>query len=179
MLLDFPEMIASNGVLDIGSGAGFPGLPLAIARPRKEFSLLEANRRKCEFIRQMVSRLALGNVNVINARAEDLARTEARESFDLALARAVASMPAVLEYSLPLVAVGGSAVLQRGRREEGDASLAASVAGSLGGQLDRIEPVRPYIEAENLNVWIFKKTDATPVKYPRRAGIPGKRPLGP
>lgn len=178
VLLDFPEMASSENVIDIGSGAGFPGLPLAIARPQKRFLLLESNRKKCVFIGQMLAELEIGNVEVINSRAEDLARTDARESFDLALARAVSSLPAVLEYSLPLVAVGGHAILQRGRRNANDAEISRDVAAQLGGGLDHIEPVQPYHGVRNLHVWVFSKHHPTDSRFPRRPGIPGKRPLG-
>ena len=176
-LLAFRELDDIEKIIDIGSGAGFPGLPLAIARPQQHFTLLEANARKSEFIRQTISLLDLDNAVVINCRAEDLARTPERESYGLALARAVGPLAVVLEYCLPLVQVGGHALLQRGDRENGDSTRAGTVAHLLGGELVRVEPVQPFPEAKNLHVWVFGKPEASPSLFPRRAGIPGKRPL--
>ncbi|MBE0428571.1 MAG: 16S rRNA (guanine(527)-N(7))-methyltransferase RsmG [Thermoleophilia bacterium] len=176
-LLRLPELAEATAVADIGSGAGFPGLPLAIARPQSRFVLIEANRRKSDFVSRSASALGLDNVRVLPARAEEAARSDLRESFDATLARAVGSLPEVLEYSIPLLRLGGYALLQRGAREPGDDAAAKTAGKALGGELVRVETAKPYPEAKNLHVWIFKKTADTPSAYPRRPGIPRKRPL--
>lgn len=178
-LLALPELQRASQVIDIGSGAGVPGLPLAIALPSAAFSLLEANGRKCDFIRGAVASLGLANVTVVCARAEDAGRSELREVFDTALARAVGPLEVVLEYALPFLRHGGNALLQRGQRRPGDEVQAAAIAAMLGGRLERIKAVQPYPEAKNLHIWVFHKIAATPERYPRRPGMPKKRPLAP
>lgn len=176
-LLNLPEIRLAGSVVDIGSGAGLPGLPLAIALPATRVTMLEANHRKSAFIAAMIGRLGLANASVLAARAEDAGRTGLREAFDVALARAVGSLPEVLEYALPLIGLGGHALLQRGAREKGDDAAARAAAAQLGGELLRIEKAQPYPEASDLHIWVWKKAAATPDRYPRRAGMPRKRPL--
>lgn len=178
-LLVLEELKRAAKVIDIGSGAGLPGLPLAVALPSARFSLLEANSRKCDFIRKATAGLGLNNINVVCARAEEAARSELREAFDLALARAVGPLEVVLEYALPFLKQGGSALLQRGQRQPGDEERAGAVAAMLGGRLVRVETVQPYPEAKNLHIWVFQKQAATPDRFPRRPGMPKKRPLAP
>jgi len=176
-LMNLPEMQAAHTLIDIGSGAGFPGLPLAIANPQIEVCMLEANNKKAAFISAMAEELSLANALVICQRAEDAGRTALRDQYDVAVARAVGSLSEVLEYTLPLVKVGGHVLLQRGAREEGDDAAAKKAAAMLGGSLQRISPADPYPEARNLNIWVWEKETATPAKYPRRPGVPRKRPL--
>ena len=176
-LLPFEEFANAKEVVDVGSGAGFPGLPLAIARPEKTFFLLESNSMKCDFIDDALRLLELNNVKTIRSRAEESALDESRDRFDLAVARAVGSLPVVIEYVLPLVKPGGAALLQRGAREEGDETSAAVVAGLLGGRLDRVELVHPYHGSKNLHIWVLSKLVPTPERFPRRPGVAKKRPL--
>ncbi len=178
-LLGFREFDAAGSVVDIGSGAGFPGLPLAISRPEKSFTLVEANRKKCEFLASVTRLLDLANVEIISDRAEKVCHSKLRESFDLALARAVGPLPVVLEYALPLLDLQGTALFQRGSREAGDEATAAGVAALLGGQLQRISAVSPYPDAKDLNVWVFSKVSPTNARFPRRIGVAKKRPLKP
>lgn len=177
-LLALPETGPVMSVIDVGSGGGFPGLPLAIARPSVSFSLLESNSRKCIFIESCIDLLGLRNARVINSRAETAGHAETRESFDLALARALGPLPVVLELALPLVRPGGFLLMQRGGRRSGDEAVALEVAPMLGGSLRRVVPVKPYPQARRLHVWVFEKQNTTPDCYPRRPGIPRKRPLG-
>ncbi len=177
-LLAFSEVANTQSIADVGSGAGLPGLPLAIALPNACFVLIESNHRKCDFIEETAALVGLDNTAVACTRAEEAGRSSFRESFDVALARAVAPLPVVLEYTLPLVSVGGFALLSRGARRDGDSAAAASVAGLLGGSLVRIHPVSPYPGARNLHAWLFRKDAPTPDRFPRRPGIPAKRPLG-
>ncbi|MBI5869731.1 MAG: 16S rRNA (guanine(527)-N(7))-methyltransferase RsmG [Actinobacteria bacterium] len=176
-LIGFEEFAGAQNIVDIGSGAGFPGLPLAIACPDKSFSLLEASSKKCDFIDEAIELLEIDNVKTIRARAEEAALGEQRDRFDLAIARAVGPLAVVIEYVLPLVKPAGAVLLQRGAREEGDESTASAVAGQLGGRLDRIESVHPYPDSKNLHVWVLTKLIRTPDRFPRRPGMAKKRPL--
>jgi 16S rRNA (guanine527-N7)-methyltransferase len=176
-LLDFPKLNTPANAVDIGSGAGLPGIPLAIARPDLKITLLESSKKKSNFISLALQRLGLANARVLNMRAEEAGRSSLRESFDLAFARAVGPLPVVLEYSLPLLARGGLAILQRGRRIAGDEEKAQRASSILGGSLVRITPVLPYAGARHLHVWVFKKKTPTPNRFPRKPGIARKRPL--
>jgi len=178
-LINEPAFQAATEIVDVGSGAGFPGLPLAIAAPKKKFTLIESVSRKCEFIATAASDLGLKNVTVLNSRAEDAGRSSLRDHFDLALARAVGPFAVVIEYVMPLIRPDGSALLQRGAREDGDEETATAVAALLGGRLESFKSVRPYPEAANLHLWVFTKTSPTPDRFPRRPGMAKKRPLRP
>lgn len=178
-LLAFPEFEKAENIVDVGSGAGFPGLPLAVARPDKTFSLLESTSRKCDFIDYAARLLGLGNVISLRSRAEDAARSDFRDHFDLAVARAVGPLPVVIEYVLPLLKIGGIALLQRGSREQQDEISASHAATLLGGKLEQIKQSHPYPDSKNLHIWVFSKLRPTPERFPRRTGIAKKRPLAP
>ena len=168
----------ASRVIDVGAGAGFPGLPIKIAQPDISLTLLEATRKKCEFLRAMIDELHLTNVLVVNARAEDAAHDPAhRESYDVAIARAVAEMPTLLEYLLPFVRIGGVAVAQKSKEAVNDVQHAEFAMTTLGGRLADIISVRVPELNEARYLVVIEKTAATPGKYPRRAGMPAKRPL--
>ncbi len=176
-LLDFEEVRDSRQAIDVGSGAGFPGIPLAIALPNLNLTLLDSNAKKCGFLSRVTGILGLSNVEVIWERAETAGRSRFRDNYDLALARALGPLPLALEYVLPFVEPGGHCVLQRGQRQTGDTDVAAAVACLLSGELDRVTPVKPYPSARNLHVWVFTKVGKTPTAFPRRPGQAKKRPL--
>jgi 16S rRNA (guanine527-N7)-methyltransferase len=177
-LLEFPELIEALKIVDIGTGAGFPGLPLAIAMPDAVFSLVESNKKKCEFISGSIRSIGIDNVQVEHVRAEDFGISENRGGFNVALARAVSSLPVVLEYTVPLLRAGGYALLQRGARTKDDKKTAVAASALIGSELLKIVPVFPYPGAKHLHVWVFKKIVETPLMYPRRSGMPVKKPLG-
>lgn len=170
---------SGGSLIDVGSGAGFPGLPIALARPDMQVTLLEATRKKCDFLRHVVARLGVGNVSIVNARAEDAARDPAhRERHAVAVARAVAEMATLAEYLLPFVRIGGWIVAQKSGEIEAEVGRAGAAIMALGGHLRRIAPLRlPGIEEARCAV-IVDKIAPTPDKYPRRAGMPEKRPIG-
>ena len=176
-LLGIDELASASSVIDVGSGAGFPGLPLALSRPDMHFTLLDSSSKKCDFLRMAVATLELQNVDVVNARSEEAVSTGLRDNFDAALARALGPLATLIEYTLPFVKAGGFAVLQRGADRPGDEETAAKVAARLNGSLSRVLPVFPYPEAKNLNVWVFSKTSMTPTRFPRKPGLARKRPL--
>lgn len=176
-LLSFPELVEAGRLADIGSGAGFPGLPLAICRPDLDLTLIESNRKKAEFIAEFIARSGLTNAIALALRAEIAGASNLRESFDIALARAVGSISLSMEYASPLLKSGGHLLLQRGESLPGDDQKAASAGSALALRLMRVTTVSPFPEARNLNVWVFKKTGPTPDRFPRKPGIPKKRPL--
>jgi 16S rRNA (guanine527-N7)-methyltransferase len=165
-------------IVDVGTGAGFPGFPLKIIFPSMHLTLLESVGKKVDFCRHMVEILQLENVEVLNMRAEDLGQNpHYREKFDWAVARAVASMPILMEYLLPLVRVGGAVLAQKGENAHAEAQTAEKAILLLGGNLRRITKITlPGVVEERFLVVVDKKA-ATPSQYPRRAGLPSKKPL--
>lgn len=165
-------------VIDVGTGAGFPGLPLRFVCPYIELTLLEATAKKTTFLEHIVSRLKLNNVKILNARAEDAGQNMAvREQHDIVLARAVAQMPALGEYMLPLCRVGGRCVALKGENAVSEAQQAENALRIFGGHLEKVIPVELPQVAETHYLVVIQKIAATPPAYPRRAGMPTKRPL--
>lgn len=174
--LELPELPSASSLADIGSGAGFPGLPLAIALPRAQIHLVESNGRKCEFIRRAIAATGLRNAFVVHARAESW--TGGRGGMDVVTARAVAPLPVLAEYAAPLLRVGGSLVAWRGRRDPEGEAAAARAGAELGLQMREPASVRPYREAANRHLHLMTKVSDTPPRFPRRPGAAAKRPLG-
>jgi 16S rRNA (guanine527-N7)-methyltransferase len=163
---------------DAGSGAGFPGIPVAIARPDLRVALIESTKKKCQFLETCTSHLALTNVRIICARAEDAGRDpRLRESFQMAVSRAVASLPVLAELCLPLVTQTGIFVAMKGPEGRKQAEAAASAIGALGGALESIHVLTLPGGAGQRSLVVVRKVAATPDRYPRRPGIPAKRPL--
>jgi 16S rRNA (guanine527-N7)-methyltransferase len=165
-------------VIDVGAGAGFPGIPLKLVCPRMRLTLLEATGKKVTFLDHVVARLGLRRVVAIKARAEELARDPGhREAYDLALVRAVADLPVVAEYALPFLKVGGWLVAQKGETGAAEAWAAGRAITLLGGELCRVQPVELPGLPEDRSLVVIEKVSPTPEKYPRRPGLPAKRPL--
>jgi 16S rRNA (guanine527-N7)-methyltransferase len=174
--LDLDVVSGARRIADLGSGAGFPGLALAVALPDAEVSLVESQRRKCGFLERMCAAAAIENASVVCARAEEWSAGMDRN--DAVLARALAPQTVVLEYAAPLLRMGGALVDWRGRRDpaaEGAADRAASVLG-----LSRVETrrVTPFVQATDRHLHVFVKVEEVPARFPRRPGIARKRPLG-
>ncbi len=174
--LEMPLLESPLRAVDIGSGAGFPGLALAIARPDTTFVLVEASSRKCAFIERAVARCSLANVEVMNTRVE--AWPEGVGCFDLAMARAVGQLEVVLEYAAPLLRRGGWLISWRGSREPEAEARANHAAGLLGMQVGVVRHVIPYPGAVNRHLHTATKVVETPERFPRRPGVASKRPLG-
>jgi 16S rRNA (guanine527-N7)-methyltransferase len=174
--LDFDLLRLAREVADIGAGAGFPGLALAVALPHAQFRLVESQRRKCEFIARTADVARIANALVVCARAEQWSEGLARN--DAVLARALASQPVVLEYAAPLLRVGGALLDWRGRREPAEEQAALRAAAELGLELREIRHVEPFAAARDRHVHVWEKMADTPERFPRRAGIARKRPLG-
>jgi 16S rRNA (guanine527-N7)-methyltransferase len=165
-------------VIDVGTGAGFPGLPLKIACPSMQLTLVESVGKKADFCRHVVKILALEGVDVVQERAESLGRLAAyREQYDWALARAVAALPVLVEFLLPLVRVGGRVLSMKGESGPAEAQTAERAMRVLGGHLRQLVPVHLPGVVEERYLVVVDKVAATPANYPRRIGIPAKRPL--
>ena len=165
--------------IDVGTGAGFPGIPLKLVSPRLQLTLLEATGKKVGFLQHMIELLGLQQVTALHGRAEELGHEPAhRESYDLALARAVAEMATVAEYTLPFCRVGGWVIAQKGEAGGAEAWAANRAIQLLGGELSRVLPVELPGLPEDRSLVILQKVAPTPPTYPRRAGTPAKRPLG-
>ena len=163
--------------VDVGAGAGFPGLPLKIAWPALRLTLVETTGKKCRFLEQVVADLGLQNVTVVNSRAEDFGQGPQRASFDLAVARALSRLPTALEYCLPLLQIGGWLIAQKGKEPQEEVTDARVALNTLGGSLHDILPVNvPGLDAQRALV-IIAKAARTPAAYPRRAGTPQRQPL--
>jgi 16S rRNA (guanine527-N7)-methyltransferase len=165
-------------LIDVGSGAGFPGLPLKIALPRLRLTLLESTGKKTAFLQHIIQVLNLAGVTVLTARAEEAGRRrDQRERYDVAVARAVAPLPVLAEYMLPLVKVGGLVVVQKGQHPAEEIKEAANALGILGGKISQVLPVVvPGLAAER-HLLVIQKNKATPPQYPRRPGLPAQRPI--
>jgi 16S rRNA (guanine527-N7)-methyltransferase len=168
----------SARLVDVGSGAGFPGLPLRIACSGLRLTMIEATGKKVDFCRQVAAGLSLKGVEVLHARAEEVGRDPRhRQSHDVATARAVASLPVLLEFLLPLVRVGGRVLAQKGESAPAEAHQSQRALDLLGGRLRQLHPVELPGVVEARYIVEVEKVAATPEAYPRRSGLPAKRPL--
>jgi len=168
---------AAETAVDVGSGAGFPGIPLAIMLPETRFTLIDALKKRVDFLNAVIDRLGL-NARALHIRAEEAARrSDMREAFDLATARAVAPMNVLCEYLLPLVKVGGHALALKGPGLDEELTGAERAAALLGGRVERVQPlVIPGRDWDHRAAWIVKETP-TLDQYPRRPGMAEKKPL--
>jgi 16S rRNA (guanine527-N7)-methyltransferase len=165
-------------LVDVGTGAGFPGIPLKIIYPAMQLTLVESVGKKAKFCQHIVDVLGLENVNVIHSRVEDLGQKAGhRESYDWAVARAVANLNVLSEYLLPLVKVGGIVLAQKGESGPAEAQTAEKAMKLLGGKLKKLIPVNLPGVADDRYLVLVDKVAATPPKYPRSAGMAAKMPL--
>ena len=180
MALTVPGLIPEKGTLiDVGTGAGFPGLPLALALPECSVTLLDAQRKRLDFLQAVIDDLGVTNVTLVHSRAEDGARKpECRERFDVAVARAVAPLAVLAEYLLPYVKVGGKAVCWKGPALADELMQGRRAAFLLGGRAE--EPISCGIPGRDWQHLLLPihKTQKTARQYPRKSGTPGKSPLG-
>ena len=165
-------------LIDVGTGAGFPGIPLKIIDPHLKLTLVESVGKKVTFCQHIVRVLGLDNVDVIQARAEELGQDAGhREKYDYAVARAVANLNVLSEYLIPLVKIGGTMLAQKGERGPAEAQSAESAIKLLGGKLKQVIPVHLPGVVDDRYLIVADKVAATPPKYPRKPGIPAKQPL--
>ena len=173
--LELDRVRSARRIADLGAGAGFPGLVLAAALPDAAVALVEANGRKCAFIERAADAMAVHNVEIVNARAESW--PGGIGSRGLVTARALAPLAVLVEYAAPLLAIGGSLVAWKGRRDRAEERDGAAAAAATGLEVAEVRPVEPWIGAEHLHLHVYVKVASTPNRYPRRPGMASKRPL--
>ena len=165
-------------VMDIGTGAGFPGIPLKILKKDLSITLLDSLNKRITFLEEVIRNLSLENIQAVHARAEELAhKEEYREQYDIAVSRAVAPMHTLLEYMLPYVKIGGKCICMKGPNLQEESKDLQNCLETLGGKIEKIEEiVLPETEIKR-NIMLIKKENKTPKKYPRNPGMPSKKPL--
>jgi 16S rRNA (guanine527-N7)-methyltransferase len=172
------DLSESMKVIDIGTGAGLPGIPLKIVSPGIDLTLLEATAKKARFLEHLITRLGLDGVAIANGRAEEIAHDNRyREKFDLALARALAPLPVLVELALPFCEVGGCCIAQKKGDIEREVAQALKAIEVMGGRLGEVKPVGLEELSDKRYLVIIDKIKPTPIEYPRRPGRPTKRPI--
>ncbi|WP_027431107.1 16S rRNA (guanine(527)-N(7))-methyltransferase RsmG [Lachnospira multipara] len=180
LVLDPNKLITSDKIrlIDVGTGAGFPGLPIKIAFPNVDVVLLDSLNKRIKFLDEVINKLGLENIKTIHSRAEDGGRNkELREQFDIAISRAVANLSSLAEYNLPYVKLGGYFVAMKSGEIDEEAENAKKAIKLLGGQLEKITKFRLPNTDIDRSLVLIKKVKETSKKYPRKAGLPTKEPL--
>lgn len=165
-----------NRLIDVGTGAGFPGIPLKIVDKSIKLTLLDSLNKRINFLNEIIEKLNLKEVNTIHSRAEEYAKNKARESYDVAVSRAVADLPILLEYLMPYVKLNGICICMKGPKAQEELERSKKAINILGGKLEKVEKITIDEEMER-NLIIIRKIKDTPNKYPRKAGIPTKNPI--
>lgn len=172
----FPEYVNAESIIDVGTGGGFPGVPLAIVSPDKEFLLADSLNKRLKVINELASEIGIENVVTVHGRAEELARNKKyRESFDLCISRAVANLAVLSEYCLPFIKIGGFLLAYKGPDAEEEVKRAEKAIKTLGGKFKTIKSVE--LDGYDHNIVLIEKIKNTPLKYPRKAGTPSKEPI--
>ena len=173
------DVSRETSLIDVGTGAGFPGIPLKIIFPELKVTLLDSLNKRIRFLDEVIDKIGLKEITTVHGRAEDMGRDpQYRERYDICVSRAVANLATLSEYCLPFVKVGGSFVSYKSGAIEEELSQAKNAVKMLGGKVEDVVSFRiEEIDAERSLVRIGKK-DRTSLKYPRKAGVPGKEPLG-
>ena len=168
----------SEDIIDVGTGAGFPGIPIAIMNPNKRITLLDSLNKRINFLNEVCNKLKIDNVKTIHGRAEDFGQNkDYREKYDIAISRAVANMTTLSEYLIPFIKLGGRCICMKGNEIEEELEQAKYAIKLLGGKIERVEKFNlPNSDIER-NIVIIKKIQETPNKYPRKAGMPSKAPM--
>lgn len=177
-IVRFKNMKNVENVIDIGTGAGFPGIPLKIVYPEIKIVLLDSLNKRIKFLNTVIEELGLKNIETLHGRAEDYAKkSEYREKFDLCVSRAVANLSTLSEYCIPFVKVGGEFISYKSGTSDEEINEAQGAVNILGGKIEKIEKFKlPGTDMGRALVMI-KKEKHTPGRYPRKAGVPGKEPL--
>ncbi len=176
--LELEELATAARIADIGSGAGFPGLPLAVALPSAQLDLVESVGRKCEFIGRAIEAGGITNATVLNARSEELAAGEGRESYDAVTARAVGRLSTLAELASPLLREGGVLVAWKGKRDPDEEQQLANAAEALAMRPEQVLDVGDRAGSRHRHLHLMRKAGPTPAGLPRRPGMAKKRPRG-
>lgn len=176
--LEVPELREAKRIADVGAGAGFPGLVLAVAVPDAQIDLVESVGRKCEFMRRAIEAAGIGNASVLNSRSEDLAAGEGREAYDAVTARAVGRLSTLAELASPLLKPNGVLVAWKGKRDEEEELQVRGAAQALAMEPGEILDVGDRAGSEHRHLHVIRKTGPTPENLPRNPGIAKKRPKG-
>jgi 16S rRNA (guanine527-N7)-methyltransferase len=176
--LDVPELRSARRIADVGAGAGFPGLALAVALPAAHVDLIESVGRKCEFMRSAITAAGIANAGVLNTRSEDLAGGDGRESYDLVTARAVGRLSTLAELASPLLKPNGLLVAWKGKRDPDEEAQLERAAESLAMTPEKVLDVGDRAGSEHRHLHIIRKSAPTPPNLPRNPGIAKKRPKG-
>ena len=169
------ELRRASAICDIGAGAGFPGLALAVALPAAHVTLIESVRKKCDFLERAMAEMGVANVAVCCARAEEWAAGLGTQH--VVTARALAPLAVLVEYAAPLLALDGLLVAWKARPEPGEEADGAAAAATLGLELAEVVRVEPFAGSRDRRLYVYRKVRETPPGYPRRAGMARKRPL--
>lgn len=168
----------NNRVIDIGTGAGFPGIPLKIAQNSLEMTLLDSLNKRINFLNEVIDITKLDKVRTIHGRAEDFGQNlEYREKFDVAVSRAVAPLNILIEYMLPFIKIGGKCICMKGNNCEEEIENAKNPIEILGGKIEQIEKINLSKSDNKRTILVIKKIKKTDKQYPRKAGIPTKKPI--
>jgi len=174
----FDELKNAKNVIDIGTGGGFPGIPMKIIKPEVNIVLLDSLNKRIIFLNEVIKQLDLKNIKAIHGRAEDFAQEKQyRERFDVAVSRAVANLTVLSEYCIPYVKIGGYFVAMKGPAVEEEIKASKNAIRMLGGRIEHIEKVQIEDSDLNHNLVIIKKVAITNRNYPRKAGLVAKNPL--
>lgn len=176
--LEVEALRDAERIADIGSGAGFPGLVLAVAMPAAQVDLIESVGRKCAFIQRAIDAAGIANARVFNERSEVLAAADGREAYDAVTARAVGRLSTLAELATPLLREGGTLVAWKGRRDADEEAQLANASAQLAMHPGEILAVGPYAGSEHRHLHVIRKLGPTPAKLPRRPGMAKKRPYG-
>jgi 16S rRNA (guanine527-N7)-methyltransferase len=176
--LEVPALAEAKRIADIGSGAGFPGLVLAVALTNSQVDLIESVGRKCEFIQRAIGAAGIANATVLNARSEELALTGRRDSYDAVTARAVGRLSTLAELASPLLRENGVLVAWKGKRDAGEEQQLERASDQLAMQLDRVLDVGTRAGSKHRHLYVLRKLGPTPGDLPRRPGMAKKRPPG-
>ena len=176
-IFKFEPLKSCNKIIDVGTGAGFPGLPIKIVDENKNVTLLDSLNKRIKFLQEVINQVNLKNIEAIHGRAEDYSKQQYRECFDAAVSRAVANLSVLTELCLPYVKVGGYFVAMKGPNAENEINEANKAITTLGGKLEQVIEVKIEDSDLNHNLVIIKKIKNTPKKYPRKAGMVSKNPI--
>jgi 16S rRNA (guanine527-N7)-methyltransferase len=175
--LELPQLREARSIADIGAGAGFPGLVLAVALPPARVDLIESSRRKCEVIERLAAAAGIQNARAVPARVEEWGAGEGREAYDVVTARALAPLAVLVEYAAPLLHRGGALVAWKGARDADEERAGERAAREVGLDRGSVIAVTPYEGSRNRHLHLYLKVRHTPERFPRRPGMAAKRPL--